>query len=276
MARRALRPVDLAREHGLSTQAVRNYEDEGILPPAERGDTGYRRYSAVHAQALRAFLALRPGYGHRTAVEIMRAAHRRDDETLFHLIDRAHAELLRERDTLGEVAAALGALTAEPGPGGNPSGRPAMEPASGRPATEPASGGDPSGSPSGGLTIGALAHQLGMHPASLRKWERAGILQPHRDRATGYRVYPPGAVRDARMARQLRRGGYPLARIGFFIEQLRAAGSTVDLADLLREWRTRLGRRSRAMLAAGRELDDYLALLDSGPAQDPSALPPRA
>ncbi|MGV9329144.1 MerR family transcriptional regulator [Streptosporangium sandarakinum] len=266
MARRALRPVDLAREHGLSTQAVRNYEDEGILPLAERGDTGYRRYSAVHAQALRAFLALRPGYGHRTAVEIMRAAHRRDDETLFRLIDRAHAELLRERDTLGEVAAALGALTAEPGPGGNPSGRP---------ATEPASGGDPSGSPSGGLTIGALAHQLGMHPASLRKWERAGILRPHRDRVTGYRVYPPGAVRDARMARQLRRGGYPLARIGFFIEQLRAAGSTVDLADLLREWRTRLGHRSRAMLAAGRELDDYLTLLDPGQVQDPSALPPR-
>ncbi|GGQ07189.1 MerR family transcriptional regulator [Streptosporangium pseudovulgare] len=261
MARRALRPVDLAREHGLSTQAVRNYEDEGILPPAERGDTGYRRYSAVHAQALRAFLALRPGYGHRTAVEIMRAAHHRDDETLFRLIDRAHVELLRERETLGEVAAALGALTAEPGPGGNPSGRPATEPAS-------------SGGPSGGLTIGALAHQLGMHPASLRKWERAGILQPHRDRATGYRVYPPGAVRDARMARQLRRGGYPLARIRLFVEQLRAAGSTVDLADLLREWRTRLGRRSRAMLAAGRELDDYLALLDSGPARAPSGFPP--
>ncbi len=26
-----LRPVDLAREHGLSTQAVRNYEDAAIL-----------------------------------------------------------------------------------------------------------------------------------------------------------------------------------------------------------------------------------------------------
>nr|BFE52370.1 hypothetical protein GCM10017745_57970 [Saccharothrix mutabilis subsp. capreolus] len=71
-----MRPVDLAREHGLSTQAVRNYEDEGVLPPAERSDTGYRRYTAVHAQALRAFLALRGGHGHQRAMEIMRAVNR--------------------------------------------------------------------------------------------------------------------------------------------------------------------------------------------------------
>nr|WP_016701425.1 MerR family DNA-binding transcriptional regulator [Actinoalloteichus caeruleus] len=35
-----MRPVDLAREHGLSTQAIRNYEDAGVLPPAERSGSG--------------------------------------------------------------------------------------------------------------------------------------------------------------------------------------------------------------------------------------------
>jgi DNA-binding transcriptional MerR regulator len=44
-----LRPVDLAREHGLSAQAIRNYDDAGILPPAERNPTGYRRYTDLHA-----------------------------------------------------------------------------------------------------------------------------------------------------------------------------------------------------------------------------------
>lgn len=34
------RPVDLAREHGLSTQAVRNDEDQGVLPAAERMEAG--------------------------------------------------------------------------------------------------------------------------------------------------------------------------------------------------------------------------------------------
>jgi DNA-binding transcriptional MerR regulator len=46
-----MRPVDLAREHGLSTQAIRNYEDAGILPAAERTAHGYRTYTPLHAQA---------------------------------------------------------------------------------------------------------------------------------------------------------------------------------------------------------------------------------
>lgn len=232
MPERALRPADLAREHGLSTQAVRNYEDEGILPPAERSESGYRRYTAVHAQALRAFLALRPGFGHQTAAAILRAAHRGADDALFTLIDRAHAELLRERETLAEVTSALKTLTAEPLPR-----------APGQ--TE--------------YTIGALAHQLGLHPATLRTWEQAGILRPHRQRGTGYRTYPPDVVRDARLTRQLRRGGYPLPQIKQFLDQLRDAGDLAALDDLLAEWRTRLTHRSRAILTAAHPLDAYLA-----------------
>lgn len=40
-----LRPVDLARGHGLSTQAIRNYEEAGILPAAGRTPHGYRTYT---------------------------------------------------------------------------------------------------------------------------------------------------------------------------------------------------------------------------------------
>ena len=241
-----MRPIDLAREHGLSAQAVRNYEDEGILPPAERGPSGYRRYTAVHAQALRAFLALRAGFGHGTAVRVMRAAGRDDEADLFRVVDQAHADLLRERRTLDEVTEALGALTAEPEPEPEPH--------------------------AGGVTIGALAHQLRMHPASLRKWERAGILRPERDPATGYRRYPPDVVRDAHAAAQLRRGGHGLARIADFVARLRSAGGTDALDDLLRQWRAAISRRSRAMLAAGRPLDDYLTLLARtrpGPGEGP-------
>lgn len=228
-----LRPVDLAAEHGLSAQAVRNYEEDGILPPARRSAAGYRQYTPVHAQALRAFLALRPGCGHRAAAEILRAAHRGDQDGLFRLVDRAHADLLAERDTLDEVAAALGSLASAP-----------IEDV-----------------PRRDLSIGALAHQLEMHPASLRKWEKAGILHPRRDPVTGHRVYPPEAVRDARTAHHLRRGGYLLAQIGLIVEQLRTAGGTPALEDVLRQWRTRLHHRSRALLAGARELDTYLTLL---------------
>jgi DNA-binding transcriptional MerR regulator len=95
----------------LSTQAIRNYDDAGILGPAKRSDTGYRRYTPVHAQALRAFLALRGGHGHQQATEIMRATNRGDTELAYRLIDATHVELLAERDIRTEVARALGALS---------------------------------------------------------------------------------------------------------------------------------------------------------------------
>ena len=76
---RTLRPSDLAREHAISTQAVRNYEQDGCLPPADRTPAGYWIYSDLHAAALRTYLTLIPAYGHAQAGDIMRALHARGD-----------------------------------------------------------------------------------------------------------------------------------------------------------------------------------------------------
>ncbi|MFC7617258.1 MerR family transcriptional regulator [Actinokineospora soli] len=50
---------------------------------------------------------------------------------------------------------------------------------------------------------------MGVHPATLRTWESAGLLHPTRDKA-GHRLYTPTTIRDAEITRQLRRGGHPL------------------------------------------------------------------
>jgi hypothetical protein len=47
-----MRPV--AREHGLSTQAISDYEDAVIVPAAGRTVHGRRTVTPLHAQALRA------------------------------------------------------------------------------------------------------------------------------------------------------------------------------------------------------------------------------
>jgi DNA-binding transcriptional MerR regulator len=101
-----------------------------------------------------------------------------------------------------------------------------------------------------------------MHPATLRTWEAAGILRPARDRPTGYRVYSRDSVRDAEIARQLRRGGYPLRNVAQFIESLRTAGGPDALRTFLDAWRQRLVDRSRHLLAGAAQLDAYLALID--------------
>ncbi|MFJ5948855.1 MerR family transcriptional regulator [Streptomyces noursei] len=223
-----LRPIDLAREHGLSTQAVRNYEEAGILPPAERAPSGYRVYAPRHAAALRTFLALIPAHGHATAGTIMRAVNDGAIEDALRLIDRSHAQLAGDRSTLEEVADALRDLapTPEPVPGTT--------------------------------FIGPLADRLGLRAATLRKWERAGLVVPRRDPRTGYRVYAPADVRDVLLAHQLRRGGYGLAQIARVLEQVRTAGGPEPLQAALREWRDRLTARGLAMLAGAAALDAYL------------------
>ncbi|MFG2164785.1 TioE family transcriptional regulator [Micromonospora chersina] len=222
-----LRPVDLARRHGLSTQAIRNYEAAGVLPVAERTLHGYRTYTPLHASALKAFLALVPGHGHATATSIMRAVNRDATGEALRLIDESHAQLLDDRRTLQAVEAALRDL--EPVP------------------------------PERGDTfVGPLSRRLGIRPATLRKWERAGVVQPRRDPRTGYRVYTAADVRDTLLVHQLRRGGHLLEQIAPLIAQVRSAGGVAPLESTLRDWHARLAARSRAMLTGAAALDAYL------------------
>ncbi|MEU4965511.1 TioE family transcriptional regulator [Streptomyces smyrnaeus] len=242
-----LRPVDLARGHGLSTQAVRNYEAAGVLPAADRTPHGYRAYTSLHAGALRAFLALLPGHGHRTATSIMRAVNEGAVDEAFRLIDESHAQLLDDRGTLQSVESALRDLE----PGAAPESDAAHE--------SGAASGSAAGSGTGGsMFIGPLAGKLGIRPATLRKWERAGVVRPRRDPLTGYRVYDEADVRDARLAHQLRRGGRPLGQIAPLLAQVRAAGGLEPLEAALCDWRGRLSARGRAMLNGAAELETHL------------------
>ncbi|WP_018348754.1 TioE family transcriptional regulator [Longispora albida] len=224
-----MRPADLAREHGLSTQAVRNYEHDGFIPPAERTASGYRVYTEVHAAALRAYLALVAAHGYPAAGQIMIAVHEGALDDALVAIDRSHGQLARDRDTLGAVRDAIADLPAQSVPD------------------------------SGVLTIGELARRLRVTPATLRKWESAGILAPGRDPATGYRVFRAGDTRDAELSHLLRRGGYPLGHIAEVVQQVRTAGGTEPLARALDGWQQRLTVRGVAMLDAASQLSRYLA-----------------
>ena len=83
----------------------------------------------------------------------------------------------------------------------------------------------------------------------------AGLVRPRRDPQTGYRVYSAADVRDARLAHQLRRGGYPLERIAPLIAQVRSAGGVAPLESTLRDWHARLSVRGHAMLTGAADLD---------------------
>ena len=217
-----LRPVDLARRAGVSTQLVRNYEAAGILPPAPRSETGYRQYGPEHLSALLTYRALAPGFWPETATEIMRAVHSGEDARAYRLVDAGHAALHEQRLATDAASEALGALAAE------------------YVDESPVSG------PS--LLVGELAHRLGVRTSALRVWEAAGLLAPMREPGTKYRRYGPEQVRDARIIHMLRQGRYYFEQIKPVLDGLRRTGSTEALRNAIAERRSAHDRQTKAML----------------------------
>ncbi|MEU5140058.1 TioE family transcriptional regulator [Streptomyces sp. NPDC021139] len=227
---RRLRTVDLARAVGLSTQQVRNYEGAGVLPPAGRTDAGYRVFGERHRDALLTYRALQPGYGAVTATRVMRAVHDGEVAAALALVDAAHAALHEERGSLRAAREALEALA----------------------------GGETAAPSPHRLRIGEVAALIGVRTSALRVWEEAGLLVPGREHGTGYRVYGPADVRDARVVRALRRSHHLFDRIRPVLDDLRREGSTEALRAAVEARGQDLTARTRSMLAGVAALHAYL------------------
>ncbi|MEF9905599.1 MerR family transcriptional regulator [Streptomyces sp. P9-A2] len=231
-----LRSVDLARLAGVSTQQIRNYEESGVLPSAPRTESGYRVFEEVHRQALLAFRALMKGYGPVTATPVMRRVHRGDVPGALALVDAAHAALHEERVALRAADEALRALA----------------------GTEPAASSRPA------LRIGEVAGLLGVRTSALRVWEAAGLLTPRRERGTGYRLFDPADVRDARLVHTLRSSHYLFDRIRPVLDGLRREGSSEALRVALVARGEALTARTWAMLEGAGALHAYLGSVTAG------------
>lgn len=223
-----LRPIDLARAAGISTQQVRNYADAGILPAAPRTPAGYRRFHAGHRTALLTYRALARGYGHATAQAIMRAAHDGDLPLALTAIDAGHAAQHEQRRRLKATAEALEAVA------------------------------DRSPPAQSGMRIGEAAAHLGVRTSALRTWESAGLLRPQREPGTNYRHFTPTDLRDARMISMLRHSGYPLPQIHPILDGLRQTGSSAALRAAVTQHEAALTRQATAMLEASSHLHHYL------------------
>ncbi|MGK5501274.1 MerR family transcriptional regulator [Streptomyces sp. URMC 125] len=228
-----LRAAELARTAGISAQQVRNYEDEGLLPPAERTPGGHRVFTRVHAEALATARALAAGYGWRTARAVMGAVHGGDVDGALAALDAGHAALHRERSGLAAVREAVESVVARrPGPAGAPR--------------------------RGGVRIGRAAAIVGVRPPVLRLWEERGLLRPAREEGTGYRLYGEAEVRAAHVVALLRRGGHRLDAIRPVVDALRATGSPERVRDELAAREEEVNRRGLRCLAASAALYGYL------------------
>lgn len=225
-----MRPVDLAREAGISAQQVRNYEKLGVLPAAPRSASGRRAYDASHLLALRTARTLMAGYGWQPAVDIMRAVHAGDVAAVMALVDARHAQIDQRRREVELAMAGLRSVYAEARP--LPRGTPGLHP------TE-------------------AAALVGVRPSALRFWEQQKLLQPDRERYNGYRVYREDQLLRLQIVVILRRLGQRAPVIRSVLAQV-AAGRMGPALEALRDRQRALVDASWSCMEATVSLRAYL------------------
>ncbi|WP_165553998.1 MerR family DNA-binding transcriptional regulator [Kribbella capetownensis] len=239
----------LAREAGISVQQVRNYEQAGLLPPATRSAAGYREFDESHRRALASARSLVGAYGWDDAVTIMAAVHRGNRETAVACIDRAHAQLDRERDRIEQALHAFEVVVTHP-LDADPRMAAALDQM--RRQSRP-------------LRIGQLADLLGVRTSTLRFWDRAGLIRPAREQVTGYRVFDVDAARDAHLVRLLREGNFPTTIIRAALDEMHSSpdGRPERVGAELHRRRSQLHQSSWARLRADAALMTYLDWRDN-------------
>ncbi|WP_342217386.1 MerR family transcriptional regulator [Nocardia flavorosea] len=232
-----LRTTEVARRTGYSVQQLRNLERDGALPAAPRTAAGYRVYGEAHVWSARAYRALTAGADPGSAKTILRAVHRRDLRNMFALLDTAHARLDRERRDLDAARTAARAIADEPVAGIHPADA---------------------------MNVSELARALGVRPSTLRHWDAAGVVVPHRTGPREARVYTPDDVRAARLVHQLRLAGYGIESLRQLVPELRGWRRWDDLAAALTARDARLDSRANALLDAAAALSALLGLSREG------------
>ncbi|MEV5788010.1 MULTISPECIES: MerR family transcriptional regulator [Streptomyces] len=115
------------------------------------------------------------------------------------------------------------------------------------------------------LTIGAFAKASRLSPKALRLYDELGLLTPARvDPVTGYRLYAPEQLDQARLVAWLRRLGMPLARI----QHVRTLNAVAAAQEVRAFW-----AQVEADTAARRDLATFLIdhLSWKDPAMSPTA-----
>ncbi|MFI6478795.1 MerR family transcriptional regulator [Nonomuraea sp. NPDC050663] len=266
-----VRVSELARRAGVSVQQVRNYADQGLLPPVERAGNGYRVFTGEHERALRTVRSMAAGHGWQCTGEVMRAVHAGRLEDALALVDASHAELSRERADLARVLGAFEELAAPAGRSdagapevlaGLTSARVETARAGAGRADAGLVGAGRAGAgrvgAAGVMRVGEVAGLVGVRASALRVWESMGWLRPSRDRVTGYRVYDAHEVRKAQAVALLRRAHYPLPAVEAVMRELDSAGSPQRLRRELARRGEDLHRLSLLRLAGSAALYDYL------------------
>jgi DNA-binding transcriptional MerR regulator len=124
------------------------------------------------------------------------------------------------------------------------------------------------------LRIGELARIVGVSPDTLRHYERIGVIAKAQRLGSGYRVFPPEAVQQVRLARRALAMGFSLVEIAN-IRRLRESGNPPcrQVRALAEEKLAALDRKLDELTRHRNQIREVLRVWDIELARTPAGQP---
>lgn len=145
----------------ISTSTIRNYEANGLIPPAERSPNGYRRYTDQHAAYLSCIQAMAPAFGMEVTAEVLRCIQQDQQQAAMWIIREREVSLYEGKQKLERLIQDIQSYTQDYITSN---------------AEEP-------------LTINEVSRLTQAPRSAIRYWEQAGYITAERDPGNRYRRY---------------------------------------------------------------------------------------
>ncbi|WP_127499329.1 MerR family transcriptional regulator [Paenibacillus glycanilyticus] len=187
------KPSEIANRLGISTNALRHYEEWGFIPPVERASNGYRIYTEEHVVYFECIRAMRIGFGMETTVKVTKLLLEREWDKAMWTVNESQAELNQKKKMAEQTVQVL-----ETAGLNNLEIRLSKK----------------------NWTIGEVSSETSIPASAIRHWEKAGLIQLTRDEGSGYRIFHSAEVRKIRIIGTLRAANLPLEVIRQVIQEL--------------------------------------------------------
>src|SRR5690554_1509440 len=161
--KKLIRPIDIAKKLTITTSALRHYESWGIIPIVERGDNGYRLYTEVHVAYFECIRAMHTGFGMDIVRKVMKLMLDNKVKEACWLVNEVQVNLHHEKRGIEHALQVLEIEVKEDE--GHEMYSTTLK--------------------KKWYSIGEAAKKLGVAHSTIRHWELAGLIEPHRDAESG-------------------------------------------------------------------------------------------
>lgn len=178
-----MKGAEIAKKLDISTSALRHYESWGLVPKVERAANGYRIYTEEHEAYFQCIRALSAGFGMDLVRKVMPFVINGEKLEALWLINKAQVNLYAEKNTVKKTVELLDLkqLSNQSNFHINSS-----------------------------FTIGELAKEANVSASAIRHWEKEGLINPERQKDSGFRIYSPSDIRKVLIIRTVQRVVYSL------------------------------------------------------------------